>query len=267
MAVVHIAHRMNTETPARRATATALAVIGFLALVILGLWLAVWAARSLSGGAFSLGAAADYVGSMFTPKGNPSLTVVSTSSAPLPFGSSTPTSTVTATTTPHATTTPAKKTSSGTYAPVQYRTVETTYPTPGATPIAAPAQPLSGFPDIQLTVTAVGYFDASGAFIASSTISHSATLGAEILVANTGTNVTGPWDITVTVPTVTNATFSTTQTMASLNPHDKNYIDVRLTTGQARIGTDTITAVADPNNKITETSETNNSSSATITVQ
>ena len=67
----------SVRVPARQAAANGLAIVGFIALIALGLFLAVSASRFVPGIVNGLGSAAVYLGSVFTP-GSPA-PVVSTS--------------------------------------------------------------------------------------------------------------------------------------------------------------------------------------------
>jgi subtilase family serine protease len=255
---------MNPETPARRAFVTSLAVVGFIALVVLGLWLAVYLARSLSGEG-GLGAVADYIGAMFTPRTDPALSVVPTASTTISFGESTTTDASAGTGATSTATTTAKKTVAATY-PTYYRTATTTYPVTGATRVRT-TPTYTGNPDLIVTIVSVGYINSSGDFVASSTIDDSDDLAAVILVTNIGTNKSGPWDIKVSVPTSSDATFTRTETMASLEPSQPVTIDLKLTKGTPRTGTNDIIVTVDPDNDIVESKETNNAATKSITVK
>ena len=255
---------MNPESSARRAAVTGLAIVGFIALVVLGLWLAVSLARSLSGGG-GLGAAADYVGSMFTPRPNTSLSVVPTASTTIPFGDTTVSTTTDESRETPATTTPTT-TKQTAPAPTYYRTVTTTYPVTGATRIPATKTTYSGKPDLIVTIVDVGYTDSDGDFVPDSTIGRSDDLAAVILVTNIGTDKTGPYDIEVTVPTSSDSTFTRTETMDSLEPNQPVTIDLKLSKGRPRVGTHDITITVDPDDDINESKENNNTDSAEITV-
>src|SRR5437588_318447 len=81
----------DTSNPARRSAMVGLAVVGFIALIALGIWLAVSSARYVPGAVGGLGSAATYLGSIFTPAPNPSLSVVPTASTtPFSEASTTP---------------------------------------------------------------------------------------------------------------------------------------------------------------------------------
>lgn len=260
---------MQTDTPLKRASVAGLAVVGFVALVIVGLWLALWVAQLLTGPG-GLGAVATYVGSWFSPGPSSTLAVVPSGTTTIPFGGGEGTSTSAMASSTPATTTPAKPAHTATGpAPVYYRTVETTYPVPGATRIpAGTSNPTySGLPDLAVSLVNPGYVDSSGTFHASSTISSSDELAAEILVVNLGTNKSGPWTIKVTVPTSSNGAFTHTETMDSLDPNQPVTIDLRLSAGHPRSGTNDITVEVDPDNKIAESNEANNTKSAPITVR
>ena len=253
---------------------TGLAIVGFIALIVLGLWLAIYSARYVSSVGGGLGSAATYVGSMFEPNPPPTLGVVPAATTTISFGDDTSSSTTsvtsvaTTTTTSRSTThtTPVSKSTSLT--PIQYRTITTTYPTPGSTRIqTSGTKTYSGFPDLTVSISAVGYIDSNGKFVTDSTIDHANALAAEILVTNIGTNKTGPWTIEVGAPSSSNASLTHTETMDSLDPNQPVYIDLQLSKGRARIGTDEITVTLDPDHQIVESNENNNSATASIVVQ
>ena len=257
----------GTTTPARQAALTGLAVIGFIALVVLGLWLAVYAARSIPVIGDGIGAAATYIGAMFTPEPEPGLAVVPSASTTIPFGG-------TASSTPAATSTSASPATGAPVpttprpaapAPIYYRTVQTTYPTPGSTAIEVP-RTYSGLPDLIISSISVGYIDSDGDFVADSSIRRNQELAAEILVVNTGTNKTGSWKIKVTVPTEDSRTSSETDTMQSLEPNQPLPITLILSRGDPRVGTNQITVVVDSDKDVAESNENNNTDSASITV-
>jgi hypothetical protein len=90
----------RSNTPERQAAVQALAIVGFIALVVGGMWLAVYSARYVPGAMNRLGAAAVYLGSVFNRGDGPDLTVVPTGTSTISFGNGTST---TPTTTPPVT--------------------------------------------------------------------------------------------------------------------------------------------------------------------
>lgn len=253
---------MNTfgNTPwTRSAAGTALAVVGFVALVAAGIWLAVYSSRYVPTVVNNAGAAAVYLGSVFT-RSTASLSVV-----PAPIASSTISSTVASSTTSTApttgvtpaATTPGDKTGG-------------TYLIGGATtPV------LTGLPDLITVINNVGYLATTSAdsFIAASTVPAGGRPAVSFTIKNVGTNATGAWCFSASIPTQT-AYIYQSQPQQSLNPGDS--IDYTLGFDQANRGsgqTISISAnISNPSNigtcasTITESNSNNNSASATVTI-
>ena len=253
-----------TTSPVRAGAVTGLAIIGFIALVVLGLWLAVYAARYVPEAVDGLGAAVGSVGSMFTSKPESGLAVVPTSTSTLPFDGGTPSAVPPPATTSPTTTYVAPKPSAP--APVYYHTVQTTYPTPGSTPIPV-SRTYSGLADLTVSITDVGYIDSDGRFVVDSSVDDDQELAAQILVVNTGTNKTGSWKIKVTFPTSSNRAFTETDTMQSLEPDQPLPITVSLSRGDPRTGTNRITVEVDSDDDVNESNEHNNDDSVSVTVR
>lgn len=253
---------MQPQTPARKATVAVLAAVGLITLIVLGIALAVYSARYVPRALDRLGAAAGYVIELFVPGEGPALTVVPTASTTIPFGE-------TASSTDAAgagETAPGTRAATGGPAPIYYRTAATTYPVAGSTRITVPPA-YSGLPDLQAAIVDVGYIDASGTFIATSTIKSSDTLAANILITNLGTNKSGEWTVRATIPTTASADSSQTAAMSSLEPNQPVRIDLKLSSGRPRTGVITITVTADPDGKVAESNEGNNTAAKSITVQ
>lgn len=256
---------MNTEnsSPTKSAAVTGLAIAGFIALIALGIGLAVYSARFVPSAVGGLGSAATYLGSLFAPAESPGLAVV-------PPGSTTTPSFSTGTSTPAATTTPPS-------APAAAATTPT--PTPSANP--APVTPMPGpqttttygnprpapygLPDLATTIIGVGYANTTdfNGFVASSTIKKGAMGSVKFRVANVGTNVSGVWSFTVTLPT-NPYSVRTFPGQASLNPGDS--VEFVLSFTELSTGTQTISVNADPDRLIGESVETNNAGTAQITI-
>lgn len=247
------------ESQGTRAAVYGLAVVGFLALVFIGIMLAIYAARYVPEAITKLASFG---------KGDSGLSVVPTTT--LPFATSTPATTtpaVATTTKPVATTTPAK---TGGAAPVTgYKTVITSYPTPGSVQIPSnSAQNLSGLPNLTTTVIAVGYLDKNQDFVADKTVDSGDELAVKFRVTNTGTNVTGVWSLQVLMPTKNNDEFEyDSDPQHSLNPGAYNDYIVSLNKNQARVNdNDRITITADQEDKISESSERDNTAIASVSV-
>ena len=250
---------MNTEnpSPARSAAVTGLAIAGFIALIILGIGLAVYSARFVPSAVGGLGSAATYIGSLFTPAEEPGLAVV-------PGATTTPTTT--GTSTPAATTTPPAA-------------ATTTNPTPSVTPPPVAPQPGPestvtygnprpapyGLADLAVTITGVGFGTTPNfsGFVATSTISKTAMGAVKFRITNVGTNVSGAWSFTATVPT-NPYTIRSFPGQISLNPGDS--IEYVLNFTELTPGNQTISVTADPEKLIGESNEDNNMATAPITI-
>ena len=247
---------MNTSplaTPARQTALTGLAVVGFIAILAFGVWLAVYSARYVPRTVGALGSAAFYLGSVFTPA--PGLTVVPTASTTIPFGIpdlATPTST------------PAVPASAPVQKPVATKPgAETsgTYPIAGTSAAA-----LSGLPDFSVTIDAVGYLATTSAesFVATSTVPAGSRPAVTFTIKNTGTNATGSWRFSVTIPTATGYLYQS-QPQQSLNPGDS--IQYTLGFDQALTGAkQSISITANFDHAITESNTGTDTASATLTI-
>ncbi len=236
----------------REAAERGLAVVGFVALVALGIWLAVYSAQYVPATVNRLGAAAVALSSIFVPA-EPTLTVVPTASTTISFGDGT---------TAVSSSTPA----TGTPAPI---TVPT--PTPGQetntvyTPNGT-ATALYGLPDLIVEIESVGYATSTNfdGFVASPTISASQMGAVKFAVRNTGTNVSGPWSFSASLPS-NQITIYPSGMQPSLKPGD--WIEFVLDFSFPRIGTSTVSVTTDPSNQVPESNEANNQASTTILVQ
>lgn len=233
---------MNPEfgnTPARQAAMNGLAVIGFIALIAAGVWLAVYSTRFVPTVVNRIGAAAVYLGSVLAPAPGPSLTVTPspTASTTIPFDVATTTSGVATTTAPAV----SKKRSGP-------------YPTTGGAPA------LYGLPDLVVVMTAQGYLAADNelnSFVASATVPAGRQPAVQFSVENKGTNVSGPWQLT-TDPQLASAA----ETQPSLAPGSRAgyviYVD------RTNRSTQDLTIVVSEN--LQESNTNNNSVSLTFTL-
>ena len=247
----------QTETPSRGNIVSGLAVIGFIALVIGGMWLAVYSTRYVPGVVNRAGAAAVYLGSLFTPS-SPHLSVVPapTASTTISFGDATTSRASQVTSTP-TNSKPSKttKTTAGTKTNVTYQI--------GGTNSGAG---LYGFPDLVVTIDAVGYLATSStdSFVATSTVPVNGIPAVRFTIKNIGTNVAGPWRFSASIPTV-NGYIYQSQLQQSLNPGDS--IDYTLGFNQANVGTrETISVTANSDKTIQESNTDNNSASTVLTI-
>jgi len=247
----------TTTTSGREAATRGLAIVGFIALVALGMWLAIYLSRYVPTAVGRLGSAATYVGSIFIPKASaPHLAVVP------PATTTTPVLTAAATST--ATTTPPKKRSSGVGYGVTPR--EPGQQSSTTQTIGAGTPAYYGLPDLAVTITAVGYMTSSStdSFVAANTVPHNAIPAVKFTVKNVGTNVAGPWRFSASIPTATDYLYQSV-VQQGLNPGD--YIDYTLGFSQPLTGTDkTITITANYDHSITESTTNNNTATAQVTI-
>lgn len=242
-----------TETN-RTAIVSTLAVIGFIALIGAGMWAAVYSTRYVPTVVNKFGAAAVYLGSVFTPSDS-SLSVVPT---------------------PVATTTPPSNTASSTDSTGDPETPagpKETVPTPGkkttsTVPISGTGGSvvLSGLPDLVVTINAVGYLATSSAdsFVAAPTVPAGSRPAVRFTIKNVGTNATGAWRFSASIPTQTAYVYES-QPQQSLNPGDS--IDYTLGFDQANRGVgQTIAIGANFDRAVAESNTNNNSASAQVTV-
>lgn len=245
--------RGMTVTLNRTPVIYTLAGVGFIALLIATLWLAIYSTRFVPTVVNRIGSAAVYLGSVFTPGNNPSLSVIPTASTTIPFGNSTTTAT---TTKPVATTTPTQPVT-----PTPGPQTGGTYPIGGTGSV-----PLSGLPDFVVTINAIGYLATSSAtsFVPSTTVPAGARPAVSFTIKNIGTNVTGTWRFSASIPTQTSYLYQSIP-QQSLNPGDS--IDYTLGFDQAIRGTNkTISVTANYDNAVAESNGNNNSAAASITI-
>lgn len=242
----------------RQAVINGLAVAGFIALIALGIWLAVYSTKFVPSVVGSIGAAAVSLGSVFNPAPDSSLTVIPTASTTIPFGDDTPA-------TPIATTTPVVTTAPVTPKPVAPSAGNQTS---GTYPIGTTTAPGAayGLPDLIVTITATGYLLSASAdsFVASTTVPSGARPAVRFTIKNIGTNVTGSWRFSASIPTST-AYIYQSQPQQSLGAGDS--IDYTLGFDQANRGSNQMISIsANFDYAVGESVTTNNSASAQITI-
>ncbi len=263
-----IPHTMDTETttPGRQAATRGLAIVGFVALVALGMWLAIYLSRYVPTAVGRLGSAATYIGSIFIPNNSPSNKLAVVPSASTTPTMSTTTATISTPSKPATHTVPVRMggQSAGTGSGVIARK-------PGlrstSTQEIGSGQPsYYGLPDLTVTIDAVGYLTSSStsSFVAATTVPHGAIPAVKFTVKNAGTNVAQPWRFSASIPTATNYLYQSVP-QQSLNPGD--YIDYTLGFSEPLPGTNkTITITANYDNGITESNSTNDTATAQITI-
>ena len=229
-----------------------LAVVGFIALVGGGIWLAVSSTQYVPGAVNAIGEAAVYLGSFFTPASTPPIISTATSTA-----------TTTSEEAGEASSTPPTTPSSKPTQPVAGNETSGAYPLDHAT---STPPVLHGLPDFMVTIDAVGYLATTSAnsFVASSTVPAGARPAVRFTIKNIGTNATGSWRFSASIPTSTGYLFQSVP-QQSLNPGDR--IDYTLGFDQALPGAGrTVTITANFDHAVTESDVSNDSASAQMTI-
>lgn len=234
----------NSHT--RQSAINGLAIIGFIALIATGLWLAVYSTRFVPAVVNRAGSAAVYLGSLFTRAPEPILSVVPTptASSTISFGQASSTTPV-----KPVVTVPGIKTN-------------TSYQINGATSTSV----FFGLPDLVTYIDDVGYLSTASAdsFIASSTVPAGGRPAFKFTIQNIGTNVTGAWRFSASIPTQT-AYIYQSQPQQSLNPGDS--IEYVLGFDQAKTSANqTISVTANFDHAVGESNTNNNSASAKVTI-
>ena len=252
-------HYMNTEqtmAPSRQAAINGLAVVGFVALVAAGIWLAIYSTRFVPTVVNRIGSAAVYLGSVFTPADEPALSVVPnpTASTTISFG--------------NASSTVSTNTTSKVTAPAKPKPAATTpgEKTDGTYQIGGTANVLSGLPDFSITIVAVGYLATTSAdsFVATSTVPSGSRSAVKFTIKNVGTNVSGQWRFSASIPTQVSYIYQS-QLQQSLNPGDS--IEYVLGFDQANRGSNqTVSVSANFDRAVAETDYSNNNASANLTI-
>ncbi|MHB1162933.1 MAG: CARDB domain-containing protein [Minisyncoccota bacterium] len=248
------------NNPTRQAAINGLAVTGFIVLIVLGVWLAVYSTRFVPDVANRVGTAAAYLGSVFVPAPTPTptLSVVPNASTTISFDTESAASSTEATsTTPVVAPKPSPKpvaTTAGKEATSSYLMSGTVAPV------------YSGLPDLIVTINAVGYLATSSAdsFVASGTVPTGSRPAVSFTIKNIGTNVAGAWRFSASIPTQTAYVYAS-QPQQSLNPGDS--IDYTLGFDQATAGANKMISItANSDHAIAESNSNNDSASATITI-
>ncbi len=245
----------NIDTPAavspsRQTVVSGLAVVGFIALLIAAIWFALYSTRFVPAVVNRIGAAAVYLGSVFTPAPASTLSVVPTpvASTTISFGTDATTSTATT-----QTSSKPKPVGSST------GTKTTTYTVGTTTEVAS----LSGLADLAVNIDTVGYLATSstGSFVGTTTVPQGDAAAVRFTIKNVGTNWSGTWSFTATIPTYPAYTFQS-QPQQSLAPGDS--IQYTLGFNQATTGTNQVITikVAAPS----DSNAANNTTTAGVTV-
>lgn len=248
-------YQTSTPSAGRRAAVGALAIVGFIALVIIGIGLAIYTARYLPDLSSKVGGGAVSFSSLFHKKQDAGLQVV-TSTTTLPFAETSTTTSTTSVAQGTGSSAVTKGSSTGTAAVTKYVTTPTA---------VAPY----GNPDLSANVTDVGYLPRTGdtnSFVGSNTIPSGTDGAVKFTITNVGTNVTGPWNFSVNIPTSPSQYFVSPD-QASLNPGDSVDYILGFSRGFSSGQQVTVTVSADPSNRLIENSKTNNISSRWVIVQ
>ncbi|MFM2330932.1 MAG: hypothetical protein RLZZ26_439 [Candidatus Parcubacteria bacterium] len=264
---------MNTEStssPVRQVATNGLAVVGFVALVTAGLWLAVYSTRFVPVVVNRIGAAAVYLGSVFTPASGSTVSVVPTptSTTTIPFGTDSTSGTGATASIPATTTTTAVATTP-VKTPVKPAPVKNPVST-GSTgtdtyQISGTAKTAPyGDPDLAVAVVSTGYLTqaSTDSFVASTTVPLGDRAAVHFTVTNIGTNWSGTWTFSASIPTRPAYTFHS-PVQQSLAPGDS--VDYTLGFDQAVTGPNqVITITIDPIG--IDSNANNNTTSAGMTV-
>ena len=253
----------TTNNGSRQVAVNALAIVGFIVLVILGMVLAVYAASFVPTAVSRIGSAAVYLSSSFTSGEDTGLEVV-TPNETVPLGDDVVAATSTATT--DETVTPAATPTTPATTPVRPGvTTTTTYPT--GTTVAVPAA-LSGLPDLAVEITAIGYLNTSNtnSFVRSSEIPDGKRGAVKFAIVNRGTNVSGSFKFDAKLPTTSSSYTFTSATQQSLRPNDR--IDYVLGFDKTKSGDDReIRITVDADKDIRESNENNNTDTETVDIE
>ncbi len=263
-------HNTNQGEKAGRSPAvSALAIVGFIALILLGMALAISAVRYIPAALSGLGEAAVSLSRVFTQDEPGDLEVVDQPATPrdpavvvtIPLGPETPAAQ------PSAPAAPAQ-------APAAYVPPAPTYPTytvsqPVIVPIQGQQQATGyGSPDLTVEIIAIGYVTRDGdgsTFRESSRVPAGEQGAVKFRLANRGTNVCSTFDYEVEVRNDDRRTDTATGRAPGLNPGQSV---VTYAFFDARVDGDAdITIEVDSDGDIRESNERNNSDSADISVR
>lgn len=248
--------RTTTRSGSRQAAVNALAIVGFIVLIIIGMALAIYAATFVPAALSRVGSAAVYLSSQVFPsdEGDTDLVVVPPTET-VPFGDDAEVATSTPTTTPATggtvTTNPRPGTPTTTVIPVQVPASTNYY----------------GLPDLVIENVQTGYLSSSNtsSFRASSRVPDGERGAVKFTIANRGTNVSGRFDFEVELPTTRGYTYSS-RTQQSLRPGER--IEYVMGFDQTREGNNRrIEITVDQDDDVRESNENNNDRSVTIDIE
>jgi hypothetical protein len=255
-APIELTPKAPETDPVKGAAVTALAIVGFIALLILGIALAIFSSQYVPQAVSKLGT--EVGSSANTPN---TLSVLTASSTPASGDELLTVNTTTLTP-------PSTGTSTNATAPASNASTAAAPATTPSESSSAPAHSrgLYGLPDLATKIIATGYLAGpdTSSFVPASIIPPGARPAVEFSIANNGTNSSGPWNFLAEIPSKGNQVF-TSPTEPSLNPGDHTVFTLGF--NEAIPGpAQTITVIADPNDNIVESNEGNNSASAAVTI-
>lgn len=255
---------ITTEKTHGRSTAVGtLAVVGFIALILIGIVLAIWAAR--------------YIPLAFTNSTSTDNSLTTVPSTSLSFDTTqTVTATTTATTTSYTVppaepaapvTTQTANAGSAQYQQTYYQTIAYPYYVPGSTPVQVPVSNY-GLANLTVKITDIGYLDRSGRFVSDDSMNSDDELVAKILVTNNGTNATGSWNIRVVFPTQNDRSFDFDQDEPSLAAGATLPLTLDFTRGKLDVGNNQdLKVTVDANHDVNESNENDNTDTKSFDVR
>lgn len=246
--VISYMETTHVETVRTKGAAlNSLAIVGFVALIIIGILATIYAASfipKLLNGSGSRGSAAAYLSGLSDKN--------DTTVSPTPTTTATPTTVVSTPLTPVET--PAAKPTTITNTIVKYVTV----------PSSNTSTSYSGLPDLTITITDKGYLrSGAGSFVSSSYVPSGYQGAVRYRITNTGSNVSGSYRVDIRVET-NSGTDNDSVTGNSLAPG-------RSVEGTGSFdanagGTATIRLTVDAGNAVSESNENNNTDSTSMAV-
>lgn len=247
----------------RQMVVNALAIAGFIAIIGGSMWLAIYSTRFVPSVVGRIGGAAVYLGSVFTPSPDASLVVIPETPTTISFGeeASSTLSTSASSAVTEVTPTPAAPKQA---TPTAGTRTTTTYQIDGAT---TTTNVTTGLPDLMVKINAIGYLATSSAesFVASSTVPTGKPTAIHFTIKNIGTNVTGPWRWSASIPTQSAYT-QESQPQQSLAPGDSIEYWLGFDYYSANKGLQTISVTANFDKTVKESNDGNNAASAKVTI-
>lgn len=246
----------TNQSQTRKAAVGGLAVVGFVALILIGIATAIYAATFIPKALSRLGSANVFLS---TQDGNEDGLVVANPNGPTDQGAaptSVPLSGATTTAPAPSYTPPAQPTPT-------YTAPRPTYTSPTPTyQVITPTY--SGRADLVTTINSVGYLRRSGdtsSYIVADTVPSGYQGAVRFTIANRGGNTTGSWTFEAKLPSDSDSTYRSSS-QRSLKPGDSLVFTLGFDGSDS--GRSTIRIEADQNDRVDESNESNNTDSATI---